>query len=172
MSTMEYRKNVESIFGRHAFDHALFYEYDKALRFELSISGSAVEMFTTAWEKAKELLSGIFCEDDVIYACWSFYGSGSYLASLSSFREIRDCGIVVPKLNESWSVVEDDDDYFRHFLLFKISMPVVKNVLWGALAQDLGIRPRIVGKMHLVNLNKKVLIHPYDDRGGGYLFAR
>ena len=44
-------------------------------------------------------------------------------------------------------------------------MPVVKNVLWGALAQDLGIRPRIVGKMHLVNLNKKVLIHPYDDRG-------
>lgn len=165
-STMEYRKNIESVFGNHAFDHALFYQYEKALRFELSVSGSAIEMFTAAWKKAEEILSGVFVDDGDQYACWSFYGSGSYLSSLSAFRELSECGVKIPKLHDSWSEVdEEDSNYFRHFLLFKISSSTAKNLIWGALAQDLGIRPRIVGKVHLVNLERNILIHPYDDRG-------
>ncbi|WP_346837023.1 DUF3885 domain-containing protein [Microbulbifer sp. SAOS-129_SWC] len=163
---MEYRKNIERVFGNHAFDHALFYQYEKALRFELSVSGSAIEMFTTAWRKAEAILSDVLSEDNDLYACWSFYGARTYLSSLSVFREIAGCGIKIPKLNENWCEVdEDDSDYFRHFLLFKISSSTAKSLLWGALAQDLGIRPRIVGKVHLVNLESQILVHPYDDRG-------
>lgn len=165
-SNMDYRKNIESVFGRHAFDHALFYQYEKALRFELSVSGSAIEMFTTAWGKAETILSEVFSKDSDLYACWSFYGASRYLSSLSVFREITECGIKIPKLNESWCEAdEDDSNSFRHFLLFKISSSTAKNWLWGALAQDLGIRPRIVGKVHLVDLENKIIAHPYDDRG-------
>jgi hypothetical protein len=163
---MEYRKNIEAVFGNHAFDHALFYQYEKALRFELSVSGSAIEMFTTAWNKAEQILAGTINDNDDLYACWSFYGASTYLSSLSAFREVTGCGVVIPKFHESWSEVdEEDSDYFRHFLLFKISSSTAKNFIWGALAQDLGIRPRIVGKVHIVNLKNKVLVHPYDDRG-------
>lgn len=160
------RKQTQSVFGEGAFEHGLFYLHEGALRFELSISGSAIDIFVCALDKARKLCSEIFGEGEPIGVCLSFYGGRNFLSALSFFRELEDSGITIPKNSECWRIRDpEEEDLYRHFILFETPYSSLIRLVWGALAQDLGVRPRIKGSTYIFSLKKSVLIHPYDDRG-------
>jgi hypothetical protein len=153
-------------FGESLFEHALFYNYENSLRFELSTSGSALDMFLQAFSKANEIVDDTLAEADDLYACVGCYCSGSNFCVRSTLLSISELGVKLPSGREYWVVPEpDEEDYFRAFLLFPIGRDDVRRLIWGAVASDLGIRPVLNGWVYLYSLTRKVLIHPYDDRG-------
>ncbi|MDO8331637.1 MAG: DUF3885 domain-containing protein [Fluviicoccus sp.] len=161
---MKLKDSIEKIFGKTAFDHGIFYNYDYGLRFELSESGDPIGMFTVAYPKAMEIAQEALKNSSEIQICWTFYGGGNHLSSLSAFKEFFDLGIKIPEDREIWAE-KDEEDLFRHFILFTVPKKYLKNVIWGALAQDLDIRPRVVGSLYIYCLTTEILLHPYDDRG-------
>lgn len=160
------RTEVQAIFGENAFEHGIFYLHEGSLRFELSVSGGPIEMFDCALNKAKDLCEEIFDEGAPIGVCLSFYGGRNFLSALSFFKELSDIGISIPKSSECWRVRDtEEDNLYRHFILYEVPHSSLISLLWGALAQDLGVRPRIKGDTYIFSPSKRVLVHPYDDRG-------
>jgi hypothetical protein len=157
------------VFGEKAFSHGLFYQHEGALRFELSVSGTNTEMFMTAYRKAEHICNDIFEQEKEIGVCLSFYGEGTFLSGLNFFRELKEANIIIPKSYSAWTEIEIDDFdgsvLKRTFIFFKSPYSTLSAVLWGALAQDLGIKPRVVGSSYLVSNNGEFIVHPYDDRG-------
>ncbi len=159
------RKEVQSVFGGSAFEHGLFYLYEDALRFELSVSGSPFDMFLCAMDKAQILCNEVFADSSSFGVCLSFYGGKTLLSALSLFKDVKDCGLEIPKGSECWCNPTPQEGNYRHFVLFTVPRSSLTSVLWGAIAQDLGVRPRIRGSLYLFSLEKTVLANPYDDRG-------
>lgn len=48
---------------------------------------------------------------------------------------------------------------------FHCERQAVHRLLWGALAADLGIEPRLVGNLYVASPERGIVVHPYDDRG-------
>jgi hypothetical protein len=160
------RQSIESVFGKNVLDHALFYENEGSLRFELSEGGSYAEMFFQAYVKASELLGAVFEEQEEVHACIGFYGEKKLLGSLSVFRGIRECQITIPKSEcEIWQGIEPKEELLRTYIVFPVQKGDLPKLLWSALASDLGVRPRANCDVYLFSIKQGILVHPYDDRG-------
>jgi Domain of unknown function (DUF3885) len=166
MSTHPLRDELHRVFGRDGLELGLFYRHAPALRFELSLGGSYVEMFTQAYDRAREILDAAFAETGELTVVLSQFGGGPPLAHLSGFRSVRRCGVELPRGFEAWTEPTDDEWHpERAFLAFRCGRGEVNGLLWGALAADLGIRPRLECRVHLADAERGILAHPYDDRG-------
>lgn len=167
------RERIEAQFGDLALDFALFYNHEESLRFKLSSSSSYIEMFLQAYNRAKSLIDFVFQDRDTVSVCLAFNGAGGYLAHLSIFRALKDCQINIPKEHSTWQKDYQEYDELHHeeylvtrtFICFEIGKPEIPKLLWGTLANELGIRPRSQCDLYLFDLNTDVLVHPYDDRG-------
>lgn len=160
------RHSIERVFGKKALTHALFYENEGSLRFELSEGGSYAEMFIKAYAKASEILGTVFEEHQGVYAGIGFYGKKTLLGNVSVFRGIRDCQISIPKSEcEIWQEVEPGEELLRTYIAFPIHKGDLPKLLWSALASDLGVRPRANCDVYLFSIKQSILVHPYDDRG-------
>ncbi len=167
------REAAYQIFGRKAFEHALFYVHEQSLRLELSIGGSFIEMFHQAFSKGIEVLDNIFSKQDDLYACISFYGAAGLLTNLSVFKQLDSFDIKLDKLSceiwqEQYSQEEDeirDESYFRAFIIFPIDRTKMLSLLWSAVASDFNINPKIGAQIYLFSPELQILVHPYDDRG-------
>ncbi len=163
---MNHREKIESVFGIKSLDHALFYNHKGSLRFELSEGGSYINMFTKAFNKASNILEAAICGSNRVIICLAFYGENTLLSSLSVFKSIKDCQISIPKSeSEIWQKECPSEECMRTFIAFPIKADEVHKFLWGALAGELGIRPRLKCDAYLIDLEKNILLHPYDDRG-------
>jgi len=164
---MTIRSQIESIFKGKAFERPLFYSYEGGLRFELSEGGSYINQFLTANQKADEICHAIFKQQETVTACLNVYGSKKLLGSLSVFRELRELNILIPKNSEHWSEPdEEDDDLYSHYIAFSASKEIIKSLLWCACASDFGyIKPNPGVVVYLFNLDKEIVVFPYDDRG-------
>lgn len=160
------KHSIETVFGKKAIDHALFYENEGSLRFELSEGGSYAEMFFQAYAKASEILGAVFEEQEEVQACLGFYGEKTLLGSLSVFRGIRDCQISIPKSEcEIWQGIESEEELLRTYVAFPVQKGDLPKLLWSALAIDLGVQPRANCDVYLFSIKQEILVHPYDDRG-------
>jgi len=156
---------VEKKFGEKCFDHALFYQHDESLRFELSQGESFAQQFIQAYSKADRILFELFSNCKNPHACFAFYGEGSFLRNLSVFRALDVCGIKPTTRSTKYWAEEVEEDVTRAFLLFPISTQEISNLLWVAIANDLGVSPSAPGSVYFVNYEGGVIAHPYDDRG-------
>ncbi len=159
------KATIENTFGENALEHALFYEHDGSLRFELSESGSYIEMFTLALNKATEIVNYIFYEVEKIYVCLAFYGNKSFLGNLSVFRGLAGCQIKIPKENYQIWQKQYPEGGLRTFIAFTIVKKEFHKLLWSALASDLGVTPKANCSIYIYSEELGVLVHPYDDRG-------
>ncbi len=167
------QKAIEETFGSNALGHALFYNHPHGLRFELSESGnpSYIHMFLQAYQKAAEITDFLFTDakDLHVALCFYSYGDGSFLSGLSRFKSIASCGLKIPKSHTAWAKLcsQDDEDSnrWRTAIAFKIDGNLIPQLLWGAIAHDIGIRPRLLCDVYLFDLELGILVHPYDDRG-------
>jgi len=159
------KDTIESTFGTEALEHALFYEHEGSLRFELSEGGSFVDMFIQAFNKSTEIVNFLFSATEQISVCLAFYGSKSLLGSLSVFRDLVDCQIEIPKKNcQIWQKQYPECE-LRTFIAFSTDKKELPKFLWSALASDMGVKPRVNCSIYLFSNDLDILVHPYDDRG-------
>ena len=158
------RKAIEEVFGPKALDHALFYNHDDCLRFELSGNRPYINMFLQAYERASSIVQHLFQDVDRITVCLAFYGGETYLSCLSVFRSLKECEIRIPKSHSAWQELQEEDGR-RTFICFEIEKSELPRFLWGTLANELGVRPRSQCDLYIFHAGLGVLAHPYDDRG-------
>ncbi len=159
-------KKIEEVFGDNALKHGLFYLHQPALRFELSLSGNAIDHFVSAFDRARVIAHKIFENTDKIVVIQSVYVEEGQSSQKVILKSLKDCGI---KLNTGVEFLalpaETDEELGRSFMAYTTDKKFLDSLLWGILAQELGIRPKLLGSFYLVNFETQVLIHPYDDRG-------
>ena len=89
-------------------------------------------------------------------------------------RALREAGIYPASDKEHWSerdeeLCEDEEfaDSVWHHIAFKIPCEYLLNALWCALSADFGscLKPNPMAGIYLFNLDKGVMVFPYDDRG-------
>ncbi len=167
---MTLRDDIEATFGAQAFSRPTFYSNPGGLRFELSMSGSAVEQFLTALRKASEVCGDIFEAEQTFTVCLSVILWRSPYGYRETLRDLERAGVKVPRDRCMWLTTEedsDDDDVVRTlYVAFSVERALLHGLLWCALGTDLGIRPcPRLGAVYLMSLPQRVFVHPYDDRG-------
>ncbi|MEL6496497.1 MAG: hypothetical protein AAFQ41_15445, partial [Cyanobacteria bacterium J06623_7] len=114
------KDKLNSSFGIDKLEHALFYNWKYGLRFELSIGGSYVEMFTKAYDRARKLLDRAFEHSDEIHVLLRFYGDiPDENKQPKEMRRLKRCGFKLPGsyLAEKSSYIcfaGEEDEYEEH----------------------------------------------------------
>jgi len=159
--------SLHRIFGPAAFEPGLFYANAPALRFELSQHGSSIDLFTQAFDRAREILRYVFRDSASLVVVFVYFGSGLPIRHLSVFRSLRECGIRLQRPWTCWAEVygADFEPEQRTFVAFRISVAALDRILWGALAADFNIHPKLQCRAYIADPELGILAHPYDDRG-------
>lgn len=157
-----------AIFGPQAFEPGLFYANEPALRFELSRSGKGIDLFVQAFDRAREVLHFLFRESKTLVVVAVFFGPGPLLRHRAVVASLRACGIALERPRSCWKVRCEEktgDSEERALISFRANAASLDRLLWGALAADLGIEPRLDAWVYIADPERGVLVHPYDDRG-------
>jgi hypothetical protein len=167
------RAEIEDTFQGKVFERPLFYVYHHGLRFELSEGGTPIEQFLSAHRKALTICQDIFVPNGNLVACLRFWNDGSLFAHRKFFRELRMAGVYPTKDRCIWAEpIEEDDrldeskiEWWVNFA-FRAPTTLLQNLLWCALVTDFGsISPNPGCLVYLFDINKKIAVMPYDDRG-------
>jgi hypothetical protein len=163
------REALHAAFGPNAFELSCFYSNKPALRFELSLGGERLDQFEQAWDRARPILEHALGDAREVVVVLSGFAGGTPLRHRDLFRSLRACRVRMGRPRAWWTVpyhdpeIDDADEQF--FVAFACAREAVHRLLWGALAHDLGIRPRLDGLLYIADPARGILIHPYDDRG-------
>jgi hypothetical protein len=163
------REALHRVFGPDAFSFGPFYAHAPALRFELSLGGHPLDQFAQAWDRARPIVDHAFNDARELVAVASIFAGPSSLCTLS--RSLRALGVRRGRPRAWWTEPYVDERVAgfepesRLFVAFAVDREAVHRLLWGALAQDLGIRPSLCGELYIANPERGVVVHPYDDRG-------
>lgn len=171
---VDLRAELERVFEGRAFVRPLFYGYPGGLRLELSQGGSAVEQFLTALDKARRVCEFVFQEAETLTFVGCVHAFGSRFRYRRNLRALRSAGIRLPRDRSLWigpapsdsmqSDADSEPDGTAH-LAFQVPRRLLPNLLWCALGGDQNIEPNPGGWLYLADLQNRVLVLPYDDRG-------
>jgi hypothetical protein len=170
---MDLRGEIERVFGHSLFDRPLFYCYPDGLRFELAEGDTALQQFLSAHRKALLIAQDAFRGSDHFAVCLrDRMHEGGGLECRQLVRELKAAQIPLPAVRAFWADAVDPDDWADEeepqvdlTLAFAAPIALLSNVLWCALAKDLGISPKLQCSVYLLNLQAGVALFPYDDRG-------
>lgn len=85
------------------------------------------------------------------------------------FRSLRRCGVPVGQPRAWWTESYQDgwmdQPDPRFYAAFACGREALHRLLWGALARELGVRPRLAGDLFIADPARGLVLHPYDDRG-------
>ncbi|QXH48745.1 DUF3885 domain-containing protein [Pseudomonas xanthosomatis] len=169
---MTLKQDIFNTFGPSIFERPVFYSQPGGLRFELSEQGSAIELFLQAIRKATVVCRSLFYGAEPLVVCLQLHSNqrGDFRRI---YRALDSAGIRIPAQRESWSEKTHPDDWFSEdepeyqlYLAFEAPLSLLEPLLWCALASDFqAIRPKPRCAFFLFNLNKRLMVYPYDDRG-------
>lgn len=163
------REALHRVFGPDAFALPLFYGHAPALRFELSLHGHRLDQFAQAWDRGREIVDHVFGDARELVAVVSWFADGPLIRSRDVFRSLRACGVRTARPRACWREPYEDEwldqPEVRAFVAFTCERDALHRLLWGALAADLGIEPRLGADLFVADPARGILVHPYDDRG-------
>jgi hypothetical protein len=170
---MSHRDLIAQVFGPGACGNALFYDGPGGLRFEMSEGGAPLDQVLTALRKATEILEFVFCGREVILICLRRHMGTGPFSLRRPLRELALAGIPIPEQREIWveSVPLDERwdenvEEWNAFVAFEFPMARLQSLLWCAFATDFGsFRPNPQCSFYLMDIERCLLAHPYDDRG-------
>lgn len=175
------RNTIQTIVGR-PYRHALFYDFPGGLRFALSEDGSALDQVLTALRKATFICEDIFRGEEKMLVHLRAFAPRSRFGLRQMLRELHVAGIVIPTDREIWlesddqpeEAVQDADKCRWVCCAFEVPTAKLPNLLWCAITTDFGssLRPNPHCQVYLLNANKGIVVHPYDDRGMDVISAR
>lgn len=163
------RAALHAAFGPNAFELPCFYVNEPALRFELSLGGDWLDQFEQAWDRARPILDHALGDAREVVVVVSRFTGGTPLQHRDLFQSLRACKVRMGR-PRAWWTEPFHDEYLeepeeRFFVAFACARTAVHRLLWGALAGDLSIRPRLDGMLYIADPARGILVHPYDDRG-------
>lgn len=167
---MNFREKIQGIVGS-TYRHALFYNFPGGLRFALSEGGSPLDQALSALRKATVVCDDIFAGEERILVHLEAWLPSSRFALRAMLSELRVAGVLIPKVREVWVDAEEQDEEDGEDLrllccAFEVPASKLQNLIWCAISVDLGsLRPKPRCRVYLLNLNKSLVAHPYDDRG-------
>jgi hypothetical protein len=163
------REALYATFGADAFGLGCFYANQPALRFELSRDGHRLDQFAKAWDRARPIVDHAFGDSAELVVVLSSFDGGSPTRSPALFRPLRALGVRMGRPRAWWTEPHADEwvpePETRLFVAFACGREALHRLLWGALAADLGIRPRLDGQLFVADPARRIIVHPYDDRG-------
>jgi hypothetical protein len=170
---MSIQTQIDDIFNGQAFKRPLFYSYSGGLRFEMSEGGHYLNQFITAHRKGSEVCAYVFSGATHITVCVKIYGRKSLLSCYAALKSLRDSGLYPSSEKEHWTSSDEewlgDEDYtdsLWHYIAFHLPPEYLVNALWCAFASDFGvINPNPRAMIYLFNLDNRIMVWPYDDRG-------
>ena len=163
-------------FGCMELPRAPFYQYEFALRFELGgeevSTKRPLKRFAQAFQRAEDIAQLLFQDTAALWVLSSetdYEGRSPSAKALKplkystlSKKDFHHFNSTTHKENDSVF----DDEYRQHWFAAKLKAPEdLPEVLWLSLAAELGIRPAIHTQLYFVDFDRKVAMHPYDDRG-------
>jgi len=168
------RKKLQAAFAREKIGHALFYNWDWGLRFELNTSVSYVEMFVSVFVRSRESLAYTFAKTNITYLLIRFRSYDNNLQQPKEIRRLKRCGF---KLSEQYlydrsNYIHDEGqedefiEYHHEYLLpVEINSGNYLAALWAVCSSDLGIQPSAKIDCYFIDFERRIVAHPYDDRG-------
>ncbi len=165
-------ERISRVFGWREFPHALFYQAQFALRFELA-EGIREEplCFLQAIDRARELASAAFADSEKLTAVVSYYeGERRTSKSTASFRTLREMGFKADfGPAEKGSPDDEQSDRYRywHVADFRNEPGQINILLWASIARELPVspKPRSLTEIYIVDLERGIAMLAYDDRG-------
>lgn len=170
---MYLKDQIEQLFGHGACGDGLFYRFPGGLRFELSESGTSMEMVLAALWKAKAIFEFTFSQSDVILVCLrQFMGTNPY-SLRPALRELEIADISIPASREYWLEPIAPEDRFDEnmeewfaYLAFELPVAKLEPLIWCAVATDFPqLHPNPHCSVYVLDIEQRLLAHPYDDRG-------
>lgn len=168
---MNFRKRIQKIVGK-TYRDALFYNFPGGLRFKLSEEGGPLDQVLVALRKATHICDDVFAGEELILLHLQAFAPPSRFRLRAKIRELRLAGTAIPKVRDIWlekdedEIPDDEDEKYWINCAFEVSASKLQNLLWCAVTTDFGaFRPNPNCKVYLLNTNKEIVVHPYDDRG-------
>jgi len=170
---VDLRNFIETTFSGKAFSRPLFYAYPGGLRFELSEGGTAIELFLVAMRKAWEICSDIFPPSATMAVCLRLHAARSETpyGLRRIVAQLKEAGIAISRERSIWAEPINREDWFDESdpeawvnVAFRASTSLIPNLLWCAFASG-NIRPCLHSCLYLFNIEQRVMVWPYDDRG-------
>lgn len=159
-----------------AFPHALFYEWEHTLRFELGgedvPTARPLKRFNQALHRAHTIAEALFKDTEDLWLLTSYYGEKPRFKK--HLKPLKHCGLAPANVIHLGAVAQHDTDYIAEFgcdqfrfwdTIQLTEKSQLQEVLWLALGAELGIRPRLVTDVYFVDFAQNLVLHPYDDRG-------
>ena len=169
---MQIRDLLLEKFGADIFQRPLFYSYPNGLRFELSEGRTWIGQFLSSHSKAMDISSDVFAGCDQFLLCLRSRIVASAFNSRNLLRQLQEAQIPTSAQRAFWSEPAEKEEWeegsveaWEVTLAFWVPAGLIQNVLWCALANDLGVSPRLECAAYLVNLQEGLAMYPYDDRG-------
>lgn len=147
------------------------------LRFELNTGGSYVSMFTSAYDRARQLARAALPLDQplaVIAAfgspCWTITSEHREATDATNFGRLLEMGVSTDKAEATWEGYyypdgENDEDSSCEHRAIRLPWDKADILLWNNIAQDTGVEPRAPVLSKLADPEKAVVVNAYDDRG-------
>lgn len=157
---------IEHIFGTSALVPPIFYNNPGGLRFKLSEGGSFIHQFLTAYRKASEICNYTLSDISEILLVAEYFGYRYQHNILSVAKSLKEIQLWLNVKKRHWFQAEEiGSDYGQHFLSYAISKTHLDSILWSNIASDLGVTPCARCRIHIFDLQNKIHVFLYDDRG-------
>jgi Domain of unknown function (DUF3885) len=164
--------------------HNLFASWSFGLRFELSGSGSYVQMFTRALERTLVLMRFALVDVgpiEVVVRC--YHGDTPTSMMPKSLHDLTECGFRLPDdfvrrehtFKEEYRVTDQETfiteirerTKYEYTYRFPARWEDANTMalVWAILGGELGIQPRAAVGAYFIAQESGLVVHPYDDRG-------
>jgi len=168
---------VQAGFGWQGFPDAMFYEAAFGLRFEL---GGDLEMgpirFLEALDRARAVAAELFSGSETLCAFVSIYGGPrATKRQWSALQQLQHMGFRHPfgpaskvGLNDEDHIAQFGEDVFQYCYAapFAKDDAALAALLWASIAMEtIGPKARWISKIHIADLQKRLALTAYDDRG-------
>ena len=163
LSSMTSLAELNARFGSEWFEPDLFHRDRRALRFELAVGEGIVNKHLSAYSRAACVLASAFeGSGDLLAVLWFHHGETPLSASTVK-RLSKDCRSLGLPLAERFSDLDVAGQ--RLMVTVRLRPEEVMRAVWGAVARELGVRPRIAADVHVLSVERGIVSHIYDDRG-------
>lgn len=170
---MNFREVIERTFQGKAFARPLFYASPGGLRFELSESGAPLDQVLLALQKARLVCGDVFDSPNSLTVCLRLRATASPFGHRKTLIALRAAGVTIPSERSIWVEQASEEDRFDEGeetwwlnVAFRAPVVLVQNLLWCAFVTDFPcMSPRPGCNTYLFNLERGVMVFPYDDRG-------
>lgn len=169
--------DISGVFGLSELPHALFYNFDIGLRFELwdpvpRIGGEDEAGFTRAFGRACQIAAALYQPSSNVTAAISYY---DHPQAEVSFADLKMAGFDTSRLLAAGIIAQNDTQHIQEFgvdlyrnwqIAPEVSLQDIEILLRCSVAKDLAVRPSACWlDIYLVDTARKTILQAYDHRG-------